>query len=211
MTTDVNQARAEAEAFKQIIETKIHRIVEEFAEGKLSREQFQVLYERYNGRLSIANQALVSGTPEAIKIAQGGPSTLMVKDTYMGRAMGLVAYHNTNNIQLESLGEFTISAAHIAKILVRFAQQRASGKFIERHVEKIKENQWLLMLPGQTTTIGVRFENEPSQQQIREIARLQHDYERVNDKVLAQSHVDELAAPLVVFVRKWSQSQTVIR
>ncbi|HRF97603.1 MAG TPA: hypothetical protein PLZ51_20485, partial [Aggregatilineales bacterium] len=50
-----------AELFKTTVENKIQSIITEFAEGKISREQFQVIYARYSEQLAIANAALMTG------------------------------------------------------------------------------------------------------------------------------------------------------
>ena len=206
MSVDVSRARAEAEAFKALIEGKIHKLIEEFSEGKLSREQFQVLYERYNGRLSIATQALMSGNPEAIKIAQSGPSTIMVRDTYMGRAMGMVIYHDASGKLIETLGNFDVPPASVTATLMKFDKKRRAGEYIERQVAQLKPGQWLAFFPAKTTTVIVSFKNEPSLTQIREIERIHHDFELANRVFLEMDtvNVDELADPFIVFVQKWA-------
>ena len=207
MSHDVNQARAEAEAFKALLEQKIQKLVLEFSEGKISREQFQMLYKRYNGRLAIANQALVSNTPEAIRIAQSGPPTILVRDTYMGRAIGLVIYHNISGNLLETLGKFHAPPTRVALILKEFARLRGSNQYVERRIEKIAESQWLLFTPGQYTTVVTLFENEPSPAQIREIERLHHDFEQANGTHLQHKEIKsaEMADPFIIFVERWMQ------
>ncbi len=207
MSVDVTKARAEAEAFKALIENKISKLIEEFAEGKLSREQFQVLYDRYSGRLSIATQALMSGNPDAIKIAQGGPSTLMVRDIYMGRAMGMVIYHDASGTLLETLGKFDVPPASVTATLMEFDQKRHDNEFIERKIVQLKPGQWLAFYPGKTTTVIVSFQNEPSATQNREIERIHYDFELANRVFLEMEKVDvkELADPFIVFVKKWAE------
>ncbi len=209
MSNNVTNAHAEAEAFKAIIKSKMDDLVQEFSEGKISREQFQVLYERYNGRLSIANQALVSGNPEAIKIAQSGPSTLLVRDIYMGRALGIVIYHDASGTLIETLGTFDVAPAQVTSTLVEIDGKRRSGSYLATINKQINEGQWLIFVTGKFTTVVVLFKNEPSQYQIKEIERIHYDFEQANQLFLGQDTVDtdELADPFYVFVKRWSQEK----
>jgi hypothetical protein len=201
MTTD---ARQKAEAFKAMVEKKIHDLVVEFAEGKISREQFNILYERYNGQLSIATQALISGNPDAVTIAQGGPPTVMVKDEYMGKAMGMLIFHNKSGTALETLGEFDVALSKIMTTLNEYSFKMDAGEFVELKTEKVENRSWLLFAPGKYTTIVTEFRNEPSQLQIREIERLHHDFEQANKTAIQAETADsdKLAYPFLVFIRK---------
>lgn len=197
-------AKQQAEAYKALIEEKIHKLVSEFAEGKISREQFHVLYERYNSRLAITNHALFSGTPEAISIAQSGLPTIAIKEAYTGKAMGMVIYHNRSGTFVETLGDFDVSVATLSTILNDFSTMMAGNRLIDRRIEKLDTKQWLLFTPGRFSTVVTLFYNEPSQEQMREIERLHHDFEEANRVALEKEHADasKLAYPFLVFITK---------
>jgi hypothetical protein len=196
--------RAKAEAFKTEVQQKIQGLIAEFAEGKISREQFNVLYERYNGQLQIAEHALLSGNPDAVKIAQAGPSTVMVKDALMGKAIGLAIYHNKSGTMVDTLGNFDVPVTLISSVLNDFSMMMQDNKLIDRRVQKVSSKQWLLFAAGKFTTIVTLFQNEPSQQQSREMERLQHDFEEANRAFLQKEQVDKdkLAYPFLSFVQQ---------
>lgn len=200
MSTD---SRSKAEAFKATVEEKIQKLVAEFAEGKISREQFHAIYARYSSQLSIANQAMMSGNPEAVSIAQGGPPTIAMRDALMGKAIGLLIYHHRSGTVVDSLGNFDVPVAKISPILNDFSMMLLAGKHLDYRVERMQESQWLLFDPGRHTTIVTLFRHEPSQAQIREIERLHHDFEGANNS-LSNEFVDseKLAYPFLVFVKK---------
>lgn len=202
MTTSNSQAKALA--FKEQIEGKIRNLIEEFADGRISREQFHVIYERYNAQLSIATQALMSGNPDAVSIAQGGPPTINIRDAHMGRAHGLMIYHNRSGTVLETLGDFDIPVSRIAPMLNNITALMEEGKFIERRVEKLAEKTWVALFAGDYTTAVTQFINQPSEMQNREIERLHHDFEEANRPQLSaeQVNADRLAYPFLVFIRK---------
>lgn len=196
--------KKQAETYKAIIEDKIRKLVGEFAEGKISREQFHIIYERYNSRLAITNHALFTGTPEAVSIAQGGVPTITIKEAYMGKAIGMVIYHHASGTVLETLGEFDVSVQKIAPVLNDFTQMMESQRLIDRRSEKLTERRWLLYVPGRFTTVVTLFMNEPSQDQVREIERLHHDFEEANRSLLAKDTIDttKLAYPFLVFIQQ---------
>lgn len=197
-------ARQQAETFKALIEEKIRTLVSEFAEGKISREQFHVIYERYNSRLAITQHALFTGTPEAVSIAQGGVPTIALKEAYTGKALGMVIYHHASGILLETLGEFDVAVQNIAPILNDFTRMIESKRLIDRRVEKLTEWRWLLYTPGRFTTVVTLFYHEPSNDQTREIERLHFDFEEANRAALAKESIDvtKLAYPFLVFIQQ---------
>jgi hypothetical protein len=197
-------SRQQAEAFKTTLEGKIHQLVSEFADGRISREQFNVLYERYNGRLSITNHALLSGTPEAFTIAQGGPSTIAIRDATMGKALGLMIYHNRSGTIVETLGDFNAPLDRVGRVLNDYSQMMVDGQFIDRHIENLDSRQWLLFVPGRFTTTVTLFHNEPSPLQIRELERMQHHFEEANRVALVRERIESnrLAYPFIGFVQK---------
>jgi hypothetical protein len=202
-----NDSRSKAEAFKASVEEKIRNLIGEFAEGKLSREQFHVIYERYSSQLAIANQALITNTPEAVSIAQSGPATVAVRDALMGRALGLVIYHNRSGVTVETLGDFDVPVTRIAPILNDISAMMESKRLIDRRVEKVDGEKWLLFAAGRFTTVVTLFKHEPSPMQIRELERLHHDFEEANHTLLNKEQVDstKLAYPFLIFLKQRSQ------
>ena len=99
-------AHARMEQFRTQIQEKIMKSLVEFSEGKLSREQFHAIYEHYDTQLKMAEQALQSGNAEKIGAAQG--LTFAVRQAHMGKAIGLLIYHNKSGLLLDTLGHFDI-------------------------------------------------------------------------------------------------------
>lgn len=197
-------SQAKALAFKESVDAKIRNLIEEFAEGKISREQFHIIYERYSAQLSIATHAMVSGNPDAVAIVQGGPPTIAIREASMGKATGLMIFHNKSNAVLETLGEFDVPIEKLELGRKMVTARAASGVRAERRVEKISEKQWISFSAGAYTTVVTQFLHQPSEMQNREIERLHQDYERANDVLLQAESVDgkQLACPFLIFVRQ---------
>jgi hypothetical protein len=192
-------------AFKATIQQKIQKLISEFAEGAISREQFHAIYERYTSQMALADMAAMTGAPDAVLgMVQEGPPTIAVKEAHMGKAIGMMIYNNRNGTLLETLGEFDVSPTKLAPILNDFTMLMESGKRVDREVRKIGAKQWLMFAAGQFTTIVTLFHNEPSELQSREIERLHHDFEEANQPFFRSGQVDanKLAYPFLVFVQK---------
>jgi hypothetical protein len=201
----LSDSDSKVKAFKSQVQEKIQKLLAEFAEGAISREQFHVIYERYTSQLTVADMALRSKSPEAVMgVVQDGLETIAVKEAHMGKAVGMVIYNNRSGTLLETLGEFDVPPSKLAPILNDFSMAMESGKKIEREVRKISLKQWLMFAAGKYTTVVTQFQNEPSEMQIREIERLHHDFEQANGSALAKGQVDanKLAYPFLVFVQK---------
>ncbi|MDX2076400.1 MAG: hypothetical protein SFZ02_08205 [bacterium] len=191
-----------AELFKTTVENKIQSIITEFAEGKISREQFQVIYARYSEQLAIANAALMTGSELAQK--NDNTSTIAVRTAYQGKATGLMIYYNRNGIILETLGELTVPISVIGPMLNNFSFLMEEHKQTERLVKKIGEKEWLLLAMGRYTTIVTQFKNEPSQLQIRELERLHKHFEDANATLFVneKANAQNMAYPFLEFIEK---------
>ncbi|RMG76921.1 MAG: hypothetical protein D6711_02875 [Chloroflexi bacterium] len=200
----MSDSKQQAEEFKALVEAKIKRLVSDFAEGKISREQFHLLYARYNSRLAITDHALLSGNPDAVQIAQTGPPTMVIKDATMGKVVGILIYHNMSSKTLETLGDFNLPFSLLEPILDDFTLRMVTRQLAAPRMEKIGKTHWVLFNAGQFVTVVTLFINEPSQMQIRELDRLLHDFEQANhpELIRPQINVDKLAYPFMAFIKK---------
>lgn len=193
------------QTYKAQIQKKIQKLVAEFAEGSISREQFHVLYDRYNSQLALADMAASSSMPQAIMgIVEDGTPTLVVRAKTMGKAVGIAIYNNRNGILLETLGDFDVPSDTLAPILNDITMLMEGGKLVEREVREIGPKQWLTFAGGKFTTVVTLFQNQPSDQQMREITRLHHDFEEANKAFFKGGQVDasRLAYPFVAFIER---------
>lgn len=201
-----NTSSGQAQTLKAQIEGKIQALLKEFADGKLNREQFNVLYERYSGQLAVAQQAIAGGSPAALaQTRDGGQSTIAIRQEHMGKAIGLVIYQNRTGVSIETLGDFDVSAFVISPVLNDFTRMMESQRLIEHRTIELDDRRWLLFAGGRFTTVVTLFHNEPSPLQVREIMRLHNDFEIANALLLEKGgHPDgqKMAYPFIVFVQQ---------
>jgi hypothetical protein len=186
--------------FQDEVQRKIRNLLAEFGEGKLSNEQFNILYERYNNQLEMALQA----RDEQMAAATGGDSTIAIKQATIGKAMGMAIYHHRSGTIIETLGTFDLSPDVISHTINEFSHKLEQRQFIEPVTRKLSSGIWVVFMARHFTTAVVIFKNEPAPRQIRELERLLHDFEEANSHNLDKLNVekDKLAKPFLGFVRR---------
>lgn len=186
-------------AFQADIQRKIRNLLTEFGEGKISNEQFNILYERFNNQLEMALQVLDGESPRS----EGSDvSTIAIKKATTGKAVGLAVYHHKSGTIIETLGSFDLSPETISPTLNEFSKKLEERSFIEPVTRKLSSGTWVVFMARNFTTAIVMFKNEPAPAQIRELERLLHDFEEANHANLNKMNVDRetLAKPFIGFV-----------
>jgi hypothetical protein len=195
MTTD---PRTKTEAIAQSLRQKMDALLADFANGKINRDQFHAVYEKYNAQLAMAEQVL-NGSTNPFTAADDTQSTIAILDQHMGKPLGLTVY-TRQGAQIEALGEFEVPPSRVRPLLEQI-QGAPAG---EQRVDKMSFNRWLLCLAGHYCVIVTLFKNEPSQAQIRDMLRLLTDFERANAQFLGGEAVDagRLAYPFLAFIQR---------
>ena len=189
--------------YKSQVLAKIDRLLTEFAEGKVSREQFHAIYEHYNNQLNLAESLDQSANEPADENTPG--ATIAIRHAHMGKALGMMIYHNKSGTFVDTLGDFDVETSALAPTLNDFSLMMDAGEFIDRRVLKQRDQRWLLFAPGKFTTAIVLFHHEPSPQQMREVERLHHDFEQANAAALRTSgrvNNGRLAYPFIIILQK---------
>jgi hypothetical protein len=178
------------------IHTKMRGLIKELSEGKISTEQFNVLYERYQNLLELLSTEL--------EVESNDMPTIAYRNATTAKALGMGIYHHRSGTMIETLGNFDVSPATLAPVLNEILDKREKREFIEPKIQKVGMGIYMVFMVRQYTTVIILFRNEPSQAQLRDVERLQHDFEEANRHLLENNVVDgtKLAKPFLGFVRK---------
>jgi hypothetical protein len=190
---------ARIEAMRSDIQSKVTALIAEFSAGKISNEQFNLIYGRYHNQLSLVEQALDEDRP-----AYSAVNTIDILQGMQARAIGLSLYHHGSGTTVETLGQFAISPEVVAPVLNDFSMRVEAQEFIEPMVKKLAGGSWMAFMARRYTTLMVLFSNEPSRFQMRQMERLHHDFEEANKRYLAHFTIDptKLARPFVGFIKE---------
>jgi hypothetical protein len=190
-------------AYRSQVLEKIDRLLTEFADGKVSREQFHAIYEHYSNQLALAEQIDQPGADMRLDGVPG--ATVAIRQAHMGKALGLIIYHNRSGKFVETLGDFDVPPSVMSPTLNDYTHMMEAQQFIDRRVVKLQEHRWLLFAAGRYTTVVSVFHHEPSPQQMREVERLHHDFELANASALDVPGIldsSSLAYPFLVILQK---------
>lgn len=197
--TDTSKYRA----YKAEIQAKIFKLLKEFSDGQLNRDQFHAIYERYNAQMELADKA-ISGLETPLSGATDKNGTVVIREKYMGKARGMMIIANESRNIIETLGHFDVDFSRLAPILDRFSHALENDTTVERVVKRLSDQEWLLFVGGRYTTIVTFFENEPSRYQTLVIQRMHQEFESANHEFFKSGNIDssKLVYPFFSFVHR---------
>lgn len=186
------------------LNTKIRNLIVEFSDGRISAEQFNILYERYSNQLSVVASLSGDDDDDAPETPGGDMSTIAIRQATTAQAVGLGIYHHRSGIIIETLGAFDLPPSAVASILNEFSDKLEKREYIEPRVQRAIGGLWLVFIARSYTTAILIFRNQPSKQQLTDMQRLHHDFEEANRRLLDAAHVQpkQLARPFIGFVKK---------
>ncbi|MCS6834765.1 MAG: hypothetical protein NZ750_01960 [Anaerolineae bacterium] len=179
------------------VQQKIRNLVTEFTQGKVSAEQFNILYERFSAQLALASSGVQIAQDESF-------NTVAIRSATRGKAVGLGVYHHRSGTMVETLGSFDVPPAVMSGVLNEFSDRLERHELIEPRLLKLESVYWLVFMARTMTTAIIVFVNEPSAAQLRELERIHHDFEEANRHHLEASTVDPhaLARPFLGFIKR---------
>jgi hypothetical protein len=194
---------------------KMEQLVDDFAAGKLNREQFHVLYDRYQTQINGVQLILLENDPSAWSEALDNVETIALRKKLLAKATGMVIYHNGSGTLLDSLGQFSLEGSEVSRLMTKLDAKIAKGAVTKAEVFNMTHQGalavetskgWAYVIKGQLVTTVTTFTHEPTKDQRETMARLHRDFENANVVHLrkTQVSVDELAMPFHVFVSKTS-------
>lgn len=205
MQTAVNKGRD----FIAETRSKMEQLVEDFADGKLNREQFHVLYERYQSQMNGVKLILMEADAGQWTEILDGEKTHAIRKRLLARAVGMVIYHNRTNKMLETLGEISADRLRVKDLLQKLIEQSQQKGFTSNQhyptlVAELRPKCWLSIVRGEATTIITEFNGEPTLDQQETLLELLRDFERANVQMLKQAGAtaDQLVMPFHLFVQR---------
>src|SRR5260221_2353373 len=204
-------ALAREQAQKQIIQgqtlidqiqIKMKKVVDEFAAGEISREQFQKIYEHYQAQIVLAAQMMMDADSLATMEPTAG-ETMAIRKGLTAKAKAMTVYYHATGLLLETIGDFDVPVALISPTLNNIGTQVAAGNKVDTRVEKFN-NEWLLYMPGKYSTAVMLLSHEPAVRQISIMESMHRDFEGANDNILKSGQADggALVYPFQAIVRR---------
>ena len=192
----------EARQFLRRLREKTVRIVQEFAEGRINRRQFQEIYSHYQRQRQAIEQALIEmpGSGAWRAVAVEGRTTFL-RQQHAPRILSYAIYETASGVPLAEVGKFQVDTGLLVPMLSSFRSltQEVFGAGMKR--TEIEGGRWLCFIPGRHTTLIVIFSAEPAELQLQMLEDLHRDFETANAWALERGETGKLA---LVFTHLWA-------
>lgn len=200
---------ANARSFITETRSKMEQLVEDFAIGKVNREQFHVLYERYQSQINGVKLLLAEADPSHWTEILDGEKTHLIRKRLQAKAVGVVIYYNRTSACLETLGQISADRQQVKSLLEKLIEQIKQHTYNQNQgypimVVEVGAKCWLFIARGEIATVLTEFNGEPTTDQEDTLIALLRDFERANAGILQQNAAspDHLAMPFQVFVQR---------
>ncbi len=198
----------EAHLFLQQLRTKMARLAEEFAQGKLNSKQFQEIYAHYQKQRNALEAALydMPGSKEWRELIAPG-QTGFLRQQHAARVLSYAIYDNATSLPLASVGDFAVDTALLVPMLSSFRSATAEIFGAGLRSTEIEGGRWLCFVPGRYTTLFVIFSLEPARIQLTLIEDLHRDFEVANRAALERGDSEQVAQQ---FAHLWALDRIAI-
>jgi hypothetical protein len=190
---------ASFETMRADIQSKISTLIADLSAGKISNEQFDLIYGRYRYRLSVADKLIEE---EGVELNSFNTGDLL--RGMQARPVGLSLYHHGSGLTIETQGHFDLPSSVTSPTLNDLSLNVEWRILTDPVIKKLGDYVWITFMARHYTTLMILFRNEPSRLQIRQMERLQHDFEESNKRVLSRRVVNllQLARPFKGYIQE---------
>jgi hypothetical protein len=176
---------------------KMQEVAQEYAEGKINEATFNAVYRRYSEQREITER-LVERNPDSDvwqSVVQAG-HTAFLRDYYAAKIISYALYHLKDGHQIALQGAVQLPHAQLMPIFARVNDIIQKGHKLGAAWRQLKDQNWVLMMPGKYSASVVIFSLEPSVVQRKMVEDAHRDFERANERALIRG---DLAPQSLVF------------
>jgi hypothetical protein len=169
------------ESVRAELQAKMSALIADLSAGKISHEQFELIYSRYQNRLLRTEEFLAEALSETDSLNTGDLLRGM-----RAQPLGLSFYHHGSGTTVERVGQFDLPLEVMTPVLNDFSLAVEWQVFTEPVMKRLGGTMRVVFMARRYTTLMMVFSNEPSRQQIREMERMHHDFEETNKRSLVR-------------------------
>lgn len=190
----VQEEKGEAEAHSELrrIESKVKRLVDDFAQGKINRRQFDEMYAHYQRQRELIEVALETSVEVSDwQDLETLEATSAIRLRYAAQSLGGAVYLKDSNVPLHTEGDFPVDSERVNSLISSF-HAAATELFRTGIRTEIEDGRWLCLVPGRFSMLSVVFSQEPPLAQIALLEDLHRDFEQANVTYLETGVADSL-------------------
>ena len=199
-------AQREALAFRERIQSKLHKLAADFNAGAINPAQFRDLYAHYQRQLqsieSVIEAAEVSDDWKG-SVAEG--QSIFIRRRHIARARGYAIFENDSGMPISTLGRFDLDPALLVPMLASYRSAARQAFGAGTRSTEMEDGRWMCFVPGEYTTLLAVFSGEPAGKQLEFLEQLHQHFEQANRRHLAQSPVKsgDLIFPHEYYLGQW--------
>lgn len=180
-----------AEEALENLSQKMATLSQEYAEGKINQAQFNAIYRRYSEQRDITERLLQRNpdSPAWQSVMQPG-HTGFLRDYFSAKITSYGIYSLKDGRQITLQGGVRLPQGQLLPIIAKIKQLVEQGHKLGPAWRQLKDENWVLIVPGKWTMAVVIFSLEPAVIQRKKVEDAQRDFERANEKVLQRGEFD---------------------
>jgi hypothetical protein len=181
----LDQASEEGRKYLDRVREKLNKLVEDFAQGRVNRAQFEELYSHYQKERRTV-EALMTSRPssDAWRLAVTEGQSINIRRRLAARVLGYAVFSSADDTPLRVYGEFaSLHERWISPLLAR-VNQATNNLFVVNSFGTGEESNCLCAVAGEFTTLLVLFTTEPAKVQMQSIEDLHCHFEQANHRIL---------------------------
>lgn len=186
LLTPYQQAEQAVESLSQ----KLESVAQEYAEGKINRDQFAAIYKRYSEQRQIT-EMLLERNPDSNawqSVIQSG-HTGFLRTHFAAQINSYGIYRLAEGVQISLQGKVRLPQAQLAPILAKLYSLSQQGHKLGAAWRQLKDGNWVLIIPGQYTASVVIYSTEPAVIQRKKAEDAHRDFERANERALQSGDI----------------------
>jgi len=183
------------------VRNKLTALVEDFAQGRMNRTQFKVLYDHYQKERDTVEKLIASQpSSDAWRMAMTEGQSVIIRRRLASRVLGYAVYANQDPVPLRVYGECADLNETQLSLLLDYLEREPNQEpfFIINDFDlDVEEATSLCIVPGEFSALFVLFTAEPARIQIRLLRDLHQHFEQANSKILARIYykISDLVFP----------------
>jgi len=181
------------------VRDKLNKLVEDFANGRVNRAQFEELYAHYQHERSAVERLMTSGpSTDAWRMAVTEGQSINIRRRLAARVLGYAVFSSPDETPLRVYGEFaTLDGKWVSPLLEKVQNNKLF--VVGRFETGSDETTCLCAVTGEFTTLLVLFSMEPARVQMQSLEDLHCHFEQANFRVLSRRQTKTLKIGDLVF------------
>lgn len=192
--TDETEGLSSYEKAKLAVEKlreKMNEVAREFSEGIINQAQFNAIYRYYSEKRDIT-ELILQRNPDsdAWKSVVNTEHTRFLREHFAAKIISFGIYRIQGGDQIVHQGNLRLPSTQLIPIFNKLQKLIDEGRLPAPAHRKLKDERWVVLVPGKVTASVAIFSLEPAPMQRQLIEDIHRDFERANEKNLQMGNFD---------------------